>query len=55
MSEYTKVTIKKEVAEQGKVQAAAQNRSLANYIEHLVLGEVGVSPTHTTEEKRKNI
>ncbi len=37
MSDYTKVTIKKEVAEQGKIQATAQNRSLANYVEHLIL------------------
>lgn len=36
MSNYTKVTIKKEVAEQGKIQAAAQNRSLSNYVEWLI-------------------
>lgn len=34
---YTKVTIKKSVAEQGKIQAAAENRTLANYVEHLIL------------------
>lgn len=37
MNNYTKVTIKKTVAEQGKIQAAAQNRSLANYVEQLIL------------------
>lgn len=40
MSDYTKVTIKKQVAEQGKIQAAAQNRSLANYVEYLIINDV---------------
>lgn len=37
MSDYTKVTIKKSVYEVAKIAAALENRSAANYIEHLVL------------------
>lgn len=37
MSSYTKVTIKKEVYELAKIMAAADNRSAANFIEHLIL------------------
>jgi hypothetical protein len=50
MSDYTKVTIKKAVAEQGKIQAAAQNRSLANYVEHLIL----IAPTEQKDDKQPN-
>jgi len=39
---YTKVTIKKTVYEQAKIQAAAQNRSVMNYIEQLILNDTKV-------------
>lgn len=55
MTEYTKVTIKKSVAEQGKVQAAAENRSLANYVEQLILsaGAVQTRPSHTPNQLKR--
>lgn len=49
MSNYTKVTIKKSVAEQGKIQAAAENRSLANYVEQLILNDTAPKPLNTEE------
>lgn len=51
MSNYTKVTIKKEVYEQAKIQAAAQNRSVMNYIESLILNDYSPQPPN----KRKGI
>jgi predicted CopG family antitoxin len=39
MTGYTKVTIKKEVYEKLKVMAAADNRSVANFLENLILKE----------------
>jgi len=41
---YTKVTIKKDIAEQGKIQAAAQDRSLANYVEYLIQSDIAPIP-----------
>ena len=37
MAEYTKITVKKEVYEIAKKEAKKQNRSVMNYIEHLIL------------------
>lgn len=53
MADYTKVNVKKELVEKLKVRAAADNRSLTNYLEQLILKDLGVSgvspdPTITT-------
>lgn len=43
MSNYTKVNVRKDLIEQVKIVAAAQNRSITNYIETLILKDLGQS------------
>lgn len=40
MSEWTKAPIKKTLLEKVKVKATAENRSVANYIETLILKDL---------------
>lgn len=43
MSNYTKVNVRKDIYELLKIKAAADNRSLTNYIEQLLLAELKAS------------
>jgi predicted HicB family RNase H-like nuclease len=40
MSNYTKVTMKKEVYELAKIQAVLEGRSVMNYVEQLIVKAV---------------
>ena len=40
MSEYTKVNVRKDLYEQLKIKAAADSRSLTNYLEQLILKDL---------------
>lgn len=41
MSNYTKVNVRKDLIEKIKIKAAADNRTITNYIETLILKELG--------------
>jgi hypothetical protein len=40
MNKYTKVNVRKDLVEKIKIKAAADNRSIANYIETLILNDL---------------
>jgi hypothetical protein len=40
MTQYTKVNVRKDLIEQIKIKAAADNRTITNYIETLILKDL---------------